>query len=70
MKVNLNMDGVNQVSKDSVIYEKNEPLQSVCLILKGRVLVEADGIRTVFSSGNFLGACDIDMQVHSFTYTA
>ncbi len=70
MSVSLNMNEVNQVPKGSVIYEKNEPLNSVCLVLKGRVYVQADGIKTVFSSGNFLGVCDIDMQVHSFTYTA
>lgn len=70
MSVSLNMNEVNQVPRGSVIYEKNEPLKSVCLIVKGRVLVESDGIKTVFSSGNFLGVFDIDLGAHSFTYTA
>ena len=70
MKVSLNMNAVNQIPEGSVIYEKDEPLKSVSLVLRGRVLVQADGIQTVFSSGNFLGAWDIDYLTHSFTYTA
>ena len=70
MSVSLNMNGVNQLSKGNVIYQKDEPLSSICLVLKGRVLVQADGVKTVFSSGNFLGACDIEFGAHSFTYTA
>ena len=70
MGENLNINAVNQVEQNTVIYEKREPLTSVSLIIKGRVLVETDGIRTIFSSGNFLGACDVGNETHSFTYTA
>lgn len=70
MKENLSINAVNQIQKDSVIYQAGEPFSSVGLLLKGRVLVEADGIRTVFSSGNFLGACDVEHDTHSFTYIA
>ncbi len=70
MDTTLNVNTVNQIPKGTVIYHVDEPFNSICLLLKGRVLVEADGIKTIFSSGNFLGACDINNDNHSFTYTA
>ncbi|MDR1700757.1 MAG: cyclic nucleotide-binding domain-containing protein [Lachnoclostridium sp.] len=64
------MNTVNHIPKGRVIFGADEPFTAIGLLLKGRVLVEADGIKTVFSSGNFLGACDIHSDTHSFTYTA
>ncbi|MCH5252812.1 MAG: cyclic nucleotide-binding domain-containing protein [Lachnospiraceae bacterium] len=70
MSVDLNINGTNSIIRDSVIYEKGEPVQSVALIVKGRVTVQADGIKMVLGSGNFLGMYDVEAKVHSFTYTA
>ncbi len=70
MSVDLNMNGSNAIAKGTVIYEKGEPVQSVALIVKGRVLVRANGVKTVLGSGNFLGMCDTKEKVHSFTYIA
>lgn len=70
MSVDLNMNTTNSVPKGTVVFEKGEPLESVGLILKGRVSVQADGIRLNLGSGNFLGMCDTCVKVHSFTYTA
>lgn len=70
MNFTLNMNTVNQIQKDTIIYESGDPFTSICLLLKGRILVESNGIRTVFNSGNFLGICDIKNKTHSFTYTA
>ncbi len=64
------MNGTNSVAKGTIIYEKGEPLQSVALVLKGRVTVQADGAKLTLGSGNFLGMCDTETKVHSFTYTA
>lgn len=64
------MNGTNSVAKGTIIYEKGEPLQSVALVLKGRVTVQTDGIKLTIGSGNFLGMCDTETKEHSFTYTA
>lgn len=64
------MNGTNSLPKGTVIFEKGEPLESVALVLKGRIMVQADGIRMNLGSGNFLGMCDVKNKLHSFTYTA
>ena len=64
------LNGNSSIAKGTVIYEKGEPLQSAALVLKGRVVVQGEGVRTVIGSGNFLGMCDAWRKQHSFTYTA
>lgn len=70
MSVDLNMNGTNAIAKGTVVYEKGEPVQSVALIVKGRVSVQANGVKTILGSGNFLGMCDTKEKIHSFTYIA
>lgn len=70
MSENLVVNGNNSIPKGTVIYEKGQPLQSVGLILKGRVVLEGDGIRTTIGSGNFLGMYDAAQGKHSFTSVA
>ena len=70
MTENLLVNTNNSIAKGTVIYEKGQPLQSVGLIVRGRVAVEGDGIRTTLGSGNFLGMYDAGQGKHSFTYTA
>lgn len=70
MLENFVINGRNPVPKGTVIYEKGQPLQSVGLILKGRVVVDGDGVHTTLSSGNFLGMCDVMQGKHSFTFVA
>lgn len=66
----LVLNGNSSVAKGTVIFRKGEPLQMAALILKGRVVIEGDGIRMVVGSGNFLGMCDTWKREHSFTYVA
>jgi cAMP-binding proteins - catabolite gene activator and regulatory subunit of cAMP-dependent protein kinases len=70
MAADLTMNTTNSVPKGAVVYEKGDPLESVALVLKGRVTVQADGVRMNLGAGNFLGMCDTNSKVHSFTYTA
>lgn len=70
MSENLVVNGNNSLAKGTVIYEKGQPLQSVGLILKGRVVLKGDGIRTTLGSGNFLGMYDAMQGKHSFTSIA
>lgn len=70
MGLSLNMNVMNQVVKGVSIYEEQEPVESVCLVLKGRVLAHRDGMHTILGSGNFLGICDLYSGINSVTYTA
>lgn len=70
MAESLVLNGNSSVAKGTVIYEKGQPLQTVALILKGRVTIQGEGVRMVVGSGNFLGMCDVWQKEHSFTYVA
>lgn len=70
MSYDLTMNATNSVSAGTVIYEKGEQLQSIVLVLKGRVTLQMDGVSAVLGSGNFLGITDVETGTHSFTYTA
>ncbi|ROR31947.1 hypothetical protein EDD66_101568 [Mobilisporobacter senegalensis] len=58
MATNLNLNAVNQITKGSFLYEQNQKVNTISLILKGRVLVYNNGIKTLMGSGSFLGVSD------------
>ena len=70
MAESLILNGNSSITKGTVIFEKGQPLQSTALILKGRVIVQGEGVRMTIGSGNFLGMCDVWKKEHSFTYVA
>lgn len=70
MGLDLNMNMMNQVVKGIAIYEEQETVESVCLIIKGRILVRRKGMCTILGSGNFFGVSDIYSGKHTVTYTA
>ncbi|WP_167957158.1 cyclic nucleotide-binding domain-containing protein [Anaerosporobacter faecicola] len=55
----LNPHTVNQLVKGTEIYGEHEALSTICLVLKGRVLIQNDGSRTVVGSGSFIGITDL-----------
>lgn len=59
MATNLNLNAVNQITKGSFLYEQNQKVNTISLIIKGRVLVYNSGIKTLMGSGSFLGVSDI-----------
>ncbi len=52
-------NAVNQSNKGTIIYSINEPITSVCIILKGRVLTVNEGSKILLGSGSFLGISDL-----------
>ena len=66
----LNLNAVNEISTGTAIYKENEEVQSVALILKGRVLVQKEGVRAVVGSGYFLGINDLYSGKYGATYVA
>ncbi len=59
MAMKINNNAVNQADKGTVIYEANEQINSICIILKGRVLAVNNGSKICLGSGNFLGVSDL-----------
>lgn len=70
MGVMKNNYAVNQVDKDSIIYDLGEQIESISLILKGRVLAKSNGSKTMLGSGSFIGVSDLNMGRYQSTYTA
>ena len=69
-KVKLTENAINSIENGTVLYEKDTEVDSIALLVKGRVEMKADGICMVLGTGNFLGACDIVKGMHRFTYMA
>lgn len=69
-KVQLTANSMNSISSGSVLYERGDAVDSIGLLVKGRVEAVSEGVCTVLSSGNFLGVCDVKKGTHTFTYTA
>ena len=69
-KVQITANSMNSISSGSVLYEKGDAVDSIGLLVKGRVEAVSDGVCTILSSGNFLGVCDVEKGNHTFTYTA
>ena len=66
----LNLNAVNEIPAGTAIYKEKEEVQSVALILKGRVLVQKEGVRAVVGSGHFLGINDLYSDQYGATYIA
>ncbi|MBO5484547.1 MAG: hypothetical protein J5979_05000 [Lachnospiraceae bacterium] len=70
MKAELKTESVNQVLKDTDIYEQGDAVTSVALVVKGRIQVHSRGMNLLVGSGSFLGISDVNRGVHRMTYTA
>lgn len=70
MDITLNMNAVNQVSKGSTVYQENKKVESISIIIKGRVSVHKNGIVSTLYPGGFLGICDVYKGTYSINYTA
>lgn len=70
MEFNLMKNSVNQISKGTIIYQKDEEVSSVCLILKGRIEATNNGAKVILGSGSFIGLCDFYMDRYLNSYIA
>lgn len=70
MKAELKLGSVNQIIKDTDIYEAGDSLDSIAMVVKGRVRVHGYGISHLVGSGSFLGLRDLGHGAHGVTYTA
>ena len=69
MKWKINPNAVNQFSKGTDIYMEGEAVQSIALIIKGRILIHNNGAKFIVNSGVFLGVGDLYSGVYQSTCT-
>ena len=70
MGMKMNNYAVNQAEKGTVIYAENEQIDSICIILKGRVIAVNGGAKIRLGSGSFLGVSDLYMGRFLNSYIA
>lgn len=70
MKAELKKNSLNQLPKETIIFEEGDEITGIGLVVKGRVRIHAEGVNLVVGSGNFLGLCDLLDKTHNLTYTA
>lgn len=70
LKADLKLNSVNQIIKDTIIYEQGDDISSVSLVVKGRIRISKEGVNVVVGSGNFIGLCDLKGDTYNVTYTA
>jgi hypothetical protein len=70
MEWKMNRNAVNQFLKGTEIYLEGEPVLSVAMIVKGRVLMKNTGAKVIMSSGAFIGINDLYVGNYQSTYSA
>lgn len=66
----ISPNALNQFTKGTHFYKEGEPVSSIAMILKGRVLIHNEGLKVVAGAGSFLGIQDINPGKYQSTYTA
>ncbi len=70
MELKMNPNAVNQISKGTIIYTEGQPVTSIGMIVKGRIMIYNDGAKVVAGSGSFLGLNDLYLGRYNSTYMA
>lgn len=63
----LNMNTMNQLPKGTVIYAQGKQVESIALIVKGKVIVYNTGVKMAFGAGSFIGMGDLYTGRHEAT---
>lgn len=61
MGIILKQNEMNEIEKGTVFFTEGEPVQQVCVVLKGRVELYNQGSRVTIGNGCFLGINDLFM---------
>lgn len=59
MSIELKPGTVNQIVKGTTMFTRNETIEYICMILKGRVMVKSKGAITMLTPGCFIGINDL-----------
>lgn len=69
MNWKINLNAVNQFTKGTEIYTEGDNVDSIALVLRGRVLIHNHGVKYTVHSGCFLGISDLYEGRYQSTYT-
>ncbi len=58
------------IEKGAVIFEKGNVVDSICVVIKGRVMIQNDFTRSVVGTGSFLGLFDLFAGIYQVNYVA
>lgn len=70
MRTELKRGSVNQILKGTNIYEEGDMVETVSLVVKGRIHIHGRGMSLMAGSGAFLGLRDVTRGVYGLNYTA
>ncbi|MCR5792661.1 MAG: cyclic nucleotide-binding domain-containing protein [Lachnospiraceae bacterium] len=68
MSVKLTINTTNRIPKGTVIYDENQDIESIALVIRGRVEILGNGLRAVCGAGSFLGLPDLPQGKYQVTY--
>lgn len=68
MGMDLKLNAMNQITKGTVIFQEGDPVVAICLVVKGRVEVINNGVKTTIGTGSFVGLCDLGSDTYRVTY--
>lgn len=66
----LKVNGKNAVKKGEVIFEQNEKVTQVGIVLSGKVLMQNEWLKLVRPQGSFIALNDINQDAYGASYTA
>jgi hypothetical protein len=70
MEYKINPNAVNQFLMGADIYVEGEPVDTIGMIVKGRVMMQNSGAKIIMSSGSFVGIQDLYVGKYQNTYSA
>ena len=53
MAMKLKINGMNEVTKGTQLFQEGDPVDCICAVLKGRVELHNQGSRILFGNGSF-----------------
>lgn len=66
----LNINAVNQIAKDTIIFRENDDANCVGIVLRGRVKIQNKGASVIAGAGSFIGVPDTFLSKYQSSYIA
>lgn len=66
----LKANGKNAVKKGEIIFQKDEEMKQIGIVLSGKVMMQGENVRMIRPQGSYLALNALENQFYSATYTA
>ena len=64
MGITIKPNAVNTIAKGTVLFSEEQPIEYIFALMKGKVLLENRGMRTMFAAGSFIGVADLGRDTY------